>query len=108
MFEFVKQPMLLKYVGPDSKYVTNAGTVQFGEDWYDDWLDGLVKSEENLIFFLVVESTDVFEEDWEWDFNTVVYHGDDSVVTHTASAECPPGCFGQFEDCQYKLETNDE
>lgn len=35
------------------------GTAQFDKPWYDDWLDAMVKSDNDVIFFLTVYSTDV-------------------------------------------------
>lgn len=37
------------------------------------------------------------------DFNTVVSRmGDGSVISHTYATDCPPGCYGQLDECHFK------
>jgi hypothetical protein len=69
MFDFVNQPLRLKYYHPAMHFVIDAGPVQFEEPWYDAWVDSMVRMDENSIFFIVIESTDVFEK--KFDFNEV-------------------------------------
>lgn len=62
--------MRLKYYF--NGHVTDAGPARFGsQEWYDNWLNSMVYGNDAMIFFLVVETTDVFEK--EWDFNDYVY-----------------------------------
>lgn len=65
--ELLDVPMRLKYMW--NSVVIDAGPTHFEEEWYDDWLDGMVETDPDIIFFLVTESTDVFEK--EWDFNEI-------------------------------------
>jgi hypothetical protein len=70
----------------------------------------MVDANPDIIFFLVVDSTDIWEPEpevdrvpnvGEIDFNTVVM-SNDGVITHSYSSECPTGCYGQFDECVYK------
>lgn len=76
MFELLDVPMRLKYYF--NGRVTDAGPARFNESWYDDWLASMVKVDV-IIFFLVTETTDVFEK--EWDFNEYA-HSTRSMYSH--------------------------
>lgn len=93
----VEQPMRLKYVIENVIY--DAGRY-FAESWYNNYLDGLFKVHPDAIFFLVVETTDVFEK--EFNYNTIASYGPDGMINHTYSPYCSEGCRGQREDCFYK------
>lgn len=101
MFNFIDQPIRVYY------YINGIGTdlgpAKFDQEWWCNWLDGMVTDNEDVIFFLTVESTDVFEK--EWDFNTVVMGAENGEIAHTYSPECPEGCRGQMEGCAYAPDT---
>lgn len=67
--ELLDQPMRMKYYF--NGRVTDAGPAKFDEEWYDRWLASMVTESDEIIFFLVTDTTDVFEK--EWDFNEVYY-----------------------------------
>lgn len=67
MFDLIDQPMRVKYYF--NGRVTDAGPAKFDEEWFDRWLASMVNETDVIIFFLTVETTDVFEK--EWDFNDV-------------------------------------
>lgn len=67
--ELVDQPMRLKYYNPELRSITDAGPARLETGWYDGWLDYMLGIDRRFIFFFVVETTDVFEK--EWDFNEV-------------------------------------
>lgn len=83
--------MKLKYTHPIDGSIVDAGPVRFDEFWYDDWLDGMVGSDKDIIFFIVTESTDVFEK--EWDFNQSAY--DKIVSPDVETVSFPPYEFGK-------------
>jgi hypothetical protein len=70
-FKFTGSGLKLKYYDPETGIVCGGGQAYFHEVWYADWLQTMVDADEKLIFFLVVETTDVFE--LEWNFNEVAY-----------------------------------
>lgn len=82
--ELIDQPMRAKYMPPYAKKPIDCGPVRFEEDWYDEWLDAMIKVDEDYIFFLVMETTDVFEK--EWNFNEAVYFGDNKEVSKRVNA----------------------
>lgn len=64
MFDLLDQPMQLRYyVSEPEPRVYDAGPVRFDELWYTPWLEALVSMDENIIFFIVTETADVFEEE---------------------------------------------
>lgn len=104
MFGLIDRPMTLWYVLEDNR-VINAGAFQPEEHWYAEWLDSMVNAVEDTNFFLTTDTTDttdVFVK--EWDFNTVVHRGDDEVIRHSYSDDCPEGCYGQMDECVYRRE----
>lgn len=101
MFNLIDADMRLHYRIPNG-VVIDAGAVQFETSWYDAWLEGMVSRNPEIIFFLTVKTTDVFEKETTIDYNTVVSMGDDAVLQHTYSEHCPAGCYGQLDDCHYK------
>lgn len=55
----------LKYVVPSPVPVPiDAGVAHFDE-WWDVWLDKMVKANPDTIFFYTIESTDIWEDDEE-------------------------------------------
>lgn len=61
----------LKYVLPDGAVIP-AGPTKFEDHWYADWLEGMVSSCPEVIFFLTTETTDIWEhEEPEIDYNEV-------------------------------------
>lgn len=89
--------------------VRDAGTVQFEEDWYDAWLQKLVSGNDDLIFFITTDTTDVWPE-WELtpeiDYTTVVMLGNNNSIHHTYDPACPPGCSGWHKDCIHNPKGN--
>ena len=47
--------------------VENTNVEYTGEDWQEAWLNSMIRLLPDAIFFLVAETTDVFEK--EFDFN---------------------------------------
>lgn len=41
---------------------------------------------------------------WNFDYNTVVFRNDEDIVGHSFSSDCDPDCYGQKENCFYKIE----
>jgi hypothetical protein len=67
--------MRLYYI--DTDRVVDAGDTHFDEDWYDKWLGLMIDTNNDTIFFLTDETTDVdtsiFHEPWiEWDVDANV------------------------------------
>lgn len=85
MFGLQDVPMRLKYVFMDNAKVVDCGPAQFDEPWYDRWFNSMMDSDD-MVFFLVTETTDVFEK--EWDFNEYTFGFDpvkNAPVTHSCS-----------------------
>lgn len=98
------QTMKLCYVLPDDNVLRPHPTALMEQEWYNKWLQNMVQANPDVNFFLVVDTTDVFEEEApEIDYNTVVYMSDaDGVINHTFNLRCPAGCYGQWDECVYK------
>jgi hypothetical protein len=64
------------------------------------WLHSMIESNPDLNFFFTVDSTDIWDK--EWDYNTIVSYAGDGVYYHTYSPGCPEGCHGQLDGCEYK------
>lgn len=69
-FELRDEVMRMMYRTPRGQIV-DAGPTRFDEPGFNEWLQSMVDPDSDFIFFLVVETTDVFEK--EWDFNTYAY-----------------------------------
>lgn len=100
-FELRDVPMRLKYCTPNGE-VVDAGPAKFEEDWFNQWLQTMLRPGSKLIFFLMIESTDVFEKEME--YNVISHHGPFGMIMHTYSTKCPEGCYGQLEGCVFKKE----
>lgn len=64
---------------------------------YQEWLQSTVEIYSEFIFFLVGETTDVFEPEINYNTYAMVVNG---KVWHTYSPDCPPGCDGGIM-CSY-------
>jgi hypothetical protein len=58
----------------------------------------------NSVAMVMFTAPDFWTRYRDIDFNTVVSNGDDGVVSHSYSPECPQGCYGQMDECVYKKE----
>jgi hypothetical protein len=85
MLELLDVPMRMKYYFKGR--VVDIGAARFDEKWYTSWLNSMVNEHTNIIFFLVTETTDVFEK--EWDFNDYSY----------------PTLFSYTEDCSEPIQS---
>lgn len=94
----------VKYTHPDSLYVYDFGEYLEDNSAYQEWLQKSIELKWTLNFFLVGETTDVFEK--EVDFNTTVFYAYGQRY-HTYNPECPRGCSGELKGCVYnKVEGN--
>lgn len=54
-----KYHVRLNYLAPNG-VVIEAGNTRFEEGWYDIWLERMVSENPDVIFFLTVETTDLW------------------------------------------------
>lgn len=60
MFDLIDVPMRMKYYFNGK--VIDAGPVKLDEEYYNNWLASMTTNNDFMIFFLVAETTDVFEK----------------------------------------------
>ena len=102
MMKLLDQPMRMKYYF--NGRVADAGPAKFEEEWYDRWLASMVNENDEPIFFLVTETTDVFEKEPGWGVDRLTLFGDNLpfsfVEQGTAEAETiyPEGSLDFKED----------
>lgn len=87
MSELIDQPMRLNYVLPDGEVVFIASV----RDVNRPWVGVMAEQNPDTIFFLTVETTDIWEK--EWDFN--------EVAMPVLDPEAPPGPLAGFYRMHY-------
>lgn len=95
--------MRLNYILPEAETVHTSPvtvTVRENETHYASWLNYMIMSNPDTMFFYTVDSTDIWED--VIDFNTIVWRSGDGLIHHTYDPLCPHDCTGQMEGCIYR------